>query len=170
MEVRVDIVEGPRIVVKPETPYVGIRIVTPFRGMLAVRDQLMVELYDWLDQRDPVDVGSTFFRLHVIDMNGPMDIEVGVITKQTLDGDGRVRPGTLPAGNYASLTYINHARRANQLLNTWIRDNGLTADRWDEPAGDRFACRYEAYLTDPRSQPMKTKWQVELNIRLADET
>jgi effector-binding domain-containing protein len=161
--------EGPRIVMKPEIPFVGIRVVTPFRGMLAVRDKLMVELDDWLDERHLIGVGSTCLRLQVIDMNGPMDIEVGVTTTQTLDGDDRVRSGTLPAGKYASLTYVNHARRANGLLINWIQDNGLTADRWDEPTGDRFACRYEAYLTDPRSQPMKTKWQVELNIRLADQ-
>jgi effector-binding domain-containing protein len=165
----VDVLEGPRIAVKPETPYVGIRLVTPFRGMLAVRDKLMADLYEWLDKRDLVDVGSTFFRLHVIDMNGPMDIEVGVTTKTTVDGDDRVRAGTLPAGRYASLTYVNHARRANHLLVTWIRDNDLAADRWDEPAGDHFRCRYEAYLTDPRTERMKTKWRIELNIRLTDE-
>jgi len=27
--------------------------------------------------------------------------------------------------------------------------------------------RYEAYLTDPRTERMKTKWQTELAIRLA---
>ncbi|CCH32565.1 hypothetical protein BN6_53010 [Saccharothrix espanaensis DSM 44229] len=32
----------------------------------------------------------------------------------------------------------------------------MDVDRWDEPAGDRFACRYEAYLTNPRSQRRKT--------------
>jgi effector-binding domain-containing protein len=164
-----EVIEGPRIVAKPETPYVGIRLVTPFRGMFAVRDKLMAELYEWLDKRDVVDVGSTFFRLHVIDMEGPMDVEVGVITKEALEGDDRVRAATLPAGRYASLTYVNHGRRANHLLLTWIRDNGVAADRWDGADGDHFACRYEAYLTDPRSERMKTKWQIELNIRVADE-
>ena len=161
-----ELIEGPRIVTKPETPSVGIRTITPFGGMLAVRDKLMAELYEWLDERDVADVGNAFLRLHVIDMNGPMDIEMGVITTETLHGDDRVRPGVLPAGRYASLTYVNHPRRANHLLVTWIRDNGFAADRWDESAGDHFACRYEAYLTDPRSERMKTKWQVELNIRV----
>jgi effector-binding domain-containing protein len=170
LEVRVEVIEGPRIVAKPETPYVGIRLVTPFRGMFAVRDNLMAELYEWLGKRDVAEVGSTFFRLHVIDMDGPMDVEVGAITKEALAGDDRVRAGTLPAGRYASVTYVNHGRRANHLLVTWIRDNGHTADRWDEPAGDHFACRYEAYLTDPRTERMKTRWRIELNIRLAGES
>jgi hypothetical protein len=71
-----------------------------------------------------------------------------------------------PPGRYASLTYVNHARRANRTLVEWIRDTGLTPDRADTPEGDAFTCRYEVYLTDPRTQRMKTKWLVQLDIRL----
>ncbi|HEX5199299.1 MAG TPA: hypothetical protein VFW27_05100 [Actinoplanes sp.] len=35
----------------------------------------------------------------------------------------------------------------------------------ENPAGDRFACRYEAYLTDPRTERMKTKWRAEVAIK-----
>jgi hypothetical protein len=76
-------------------------------------------------------------------------------------------PGVLPAGGYATLTYVDHARRANKALIEWARDNGVAFDRWDEPSGDAFACRYEAYITDPRTEPRKTKWEVELNMRVA---
>ncbi|WP_037266151.1 GyrI-like domain-containing protein [Kibdelosporangium aridum] len=161
-----EIVEGPKLVALPETRYVGIRVVTPFRGMFAVRDKLMAELYGWLDDHGVTDFGHTFFRLHVIDMDGPMDVELGVITEH--QGDDRVRSGVLPAGNYASLTYVNHARRANRTLVEWIRDNGYKADSWDISEGEQFACRYEAYLTDPRTERMKTKWQVGLAIRVTD--
>ena len=67
-----EIVEGPRIVAKPETHYTGIRVTTPFRGM---------------------------------------------------------RPGVLPAGRHASLTYVNHARQANKLLLEWAHDHGHALDR-----------------------------------------
>ena len=40
-------------------------MVTPFRGMFAVRDKLLAELYERLDKRD-VHFGGTFFRLHVV--------------------------------------------------------------------------------------------------------
>ncbi|MFC3890377.1 hypothetical protein ACFOWZ_02745 [Lentzea rhizosphaerae] len=63
-----EIVEGPGIVSKPEIHYVGIRVTTPFRGMLVV--------------------------------------------PEPHDGDDRVRPGVLPAGRYACLTYVSHARQA----------------------------------------------------------
>jgi len=38
-----------------------------------------------------------------------------------------------------------------------------------DPAGDRFGGRYEMYVTDPRSERMKTRWQIELGIRLASK-
>jgi hypothetical protein len=79
----------------------------------------------------------------------------------------RDRRGVLPGGGYATLTYVDHARRANKALIEWARDNGVAFDRWDEPSGDAFACRYEAYITDPRTEPRKTKWEVELNMRVA---
>ena len=85
---------------------------------------------------------------------------------ERLAGDGRVRPAVLPAGSYVTLTYRNHALRANRALLEWAGENKAVLDRCDVAAGDAFACRYEAYLTDPRTEPRKTTWEVELNIRV----
>ena len=161
-----EIVSGPSVVELPDRPSLGIRVVTPFRGMFAVRDALLTELYRWLDERG-VEAGTPFFRLHVIDMDGPMDVEVGVLTDQPTEGDQRVRPGVLPAGRYATMVYVNHGRRANRALLDWVAAEGWTLDRADDPAGDRFGCRYEAYLSDPRTERMKTRWRIELAMRLA---
>jgi effector-binding domain-containing protein len=161
-----ELIEPPRVEQRREQHYVGIRVVTPFRGMLKVRDELLSELYGWFDGQGVTATGPFFLRLHVVDMEGPMDIEVGAITADPPAADTRVRAGTLPAGPYATLTYRDHARRANATLIEWVRANGVVFDRTDDPNGDRFACRYEAYLTDPRTEPRKTKWAVELNIRV----
>ncbi|HEY9012896.1 MAG TPA: GyrI-like domain-containing protein [Devosia sp.] len=158
-----DILAGPAVETRSARHTLGIRIVTPFRGMLAQRDALLDELYDWVDAHD-VPVAETFLRLHVIDMEGPMDLEVGALVPEASAGDDRVRPGVLPAGDYATLTYRDHARRANGYLQDWARDNGVVLDRRGVPAGDEFACRYEAYLTDPRTEPRKTRWIVQLNM------
>ena len=163
-----EVIDGPSIVAQPDRACLGIRLVTPFRGMFAVRDRLMAELYSWADQR-AITYGPTFFRLHVVDMDGLMDVEVGVITDEAVDGGGRVRTGVLPAGRYATLTYINHGRRANGMLRDWINEQSLALDCAPSPAGERFGCRYEAYLTDPRSERMKTRWRIELAFRLADK-
>jgi hypothetical protein len=61
----------------------------------------MTELYEWLEERG-VDPGTAFFRLHVVDMAGRMDVEVGVTTPTALDGDDRVR--CPPGGTRASPT------------------------------------------------------------------
>jgi hypothetical protein len=168
-----EIIDGPSIVARSNRSCIGIRVVTPFRGMFAVRDRLMEELYAWADER-AVGYGHTFFRLHVVNMAGSMDVEVGVITDEVITdevipGDGRIRTGVLPAGRYATLTYVNHGRRANGMLRDWAQQEGLTLDCTASVEGERFGCRYEAYLTDPQSERMKTRWRIELAIRLADE-
>ncbi|GAA0498539.1 hypothetical protein Ade02nite_91780 [Paractinoplanes deccanensis] len=162
-----EILAGPAVSELPERHSVGIRVRTPFRGMFAVRDELMRELYAWLGEHG-VEHGVTFFRLHVVDMNGTMEIETGVVTKAPVRGTGRIAAGVLPAGRYATMTYVGHGRRANGTLIDWVRAGDEALDVEENPAGDRFACRYEAYLTDPRAERMKTKWQIELAIRLRD--
>ena len=49
-----------------------------------------------------------------------------------------------------------------------MKEKELNVDREDTSKGDAFGCCYEAYLTDYRTEPRKTKWQVDLAIRLRD--
>jgi hypothetical protein len=163
-----EIIEGPNVEWRPEIPYVGIRVVTPFRGMLGMRDSLLDEVNGWA-ARSGLDVaGFGFLRLHVVDMHGDMDIEVGLMTPERSESEGRVGCGLLPAGRYATLRYRGVGTAANRALIEWSRAQGLAFDRWDEPEGDRFACRYEAYLTDPAIEPRKKSRKVELAFKLAD--
>ena len=148
--------------------YVGIRVTTLFRGMLKVRDELLREVRAWIEESDTETIGHGFLRLHVIDMNGPMDIEAGYFTRRPCHGHGRIKPGSMPAGRYATLTYKDHSLRANRALIEWARDSGIEFDRREVPEGDAFACRYEANLTDPKIEPRKTRWDVELAFRIVD--
>ena len=164
----VEIVEPARVEERAEIPYAGIRVVTPFRGMLATRDRLLTEVRAWINQAGIETVGHGFLRLHVIDMEGPMDIEAGYFTPQPLNVEHpRIRPGSMAAGRYATMKYQDHAIRANRTLQDWVRDSGLVLDRRTVPEGDAFACRYEAFWTDPAVEPRKTRWTVELSMLLA---
>lgn len=162
-----DLLGGPQLERRPATPTVGIRVRTPFAGMLAVRDRLLTELTDWLAHQQLGGQlggpGHFYLRLVVVDMAGEMDLEVG-LTEVRHTGTDRVRPGELPAGEYATLTYRNHALRANKMLLDWVADQGISLDRRSESDGDHFGCRTELYLTDPRDEPRKTRWVVQLSI------
>lgn len=159
----------PSIEYRGEKPYMGIRVQTPFVGMFGVVDKLRKELYAWFKAQRIEPDGPAFLRYHVIDMAGEMDIEFGVQMSQVLPGDGRVTAGVLPAGHYANLIYRRYALRGNKALLGWAQDNSIRLDKWDDSKGDAFGCRYEAYLTDPKVEPRKTKWDVDLAIRIADE-
>jgi len=107
----VEIVEPARVEERAEVPYIGIRVITPFRGMLGVRDRLLAEARSGIKEAGIETVGYGFLRLHVIDMD--------------------------------------------------------VLDRRTVPEGDAFACRYEAFWTDPAVESHKTRWTVELAILLA---
>lgn len=126
-----ELLDGPRVAHRPETPTLGIRVVTPFRGMLAVRDRLLAELGAWLAERGIETDGPFFLRLHVVDMTADMDIEVGVLDIEDA-GDDRVRPSSAPAGDYALLAYAparcrptvscSHGSTSRGSPSMWIRD------------------------------------------------
>jgi hypothetical protein len=163
-----EIVEPAGVEERAEVPYVGIRVITPFRGMLATRDQLLAEARTGIKEAGIETVGYGFLRLFVIDMDGPMDLEAGYFTPRPVHtAYSRLQPGSMAAGRYATMKYRDHARRANQALQDWARDSSLVLDRQTVPAGDAFACRYEAFWTDPAVEPRKTRWTVELAILLA---
>ena len=159
----------PRIDERKDQPYMGIRTQTPMAGMSKVATKLFKEINSWAKQQKLAAAGAPFLRYHVIDMAGEMDIEVGIPVAAALPEPGRVRAGMLPAGRYASLIYSGSGYTGNKALIDWAKASGLAFDRWDDPKGDAFRARYESYLTDPKIEPHKTKWEVEVAIKLADD-
>lgn len=159
----------PRIYTRAEMPTMGIRMQTPFSGMFKYVDLMLKELNAWIKQRDIVLAGPRMLRYHVIDMAGEMDIEVAIPVAAPMEADGRVQPDILPGGRYASLIYSRFAMAGNKALLGWLGSQGLVADTWDDPKGHGFRGRFEAYLTDPKIEHRKTRWDIELAIKLADE-
>ena len=159
----------PRIEYREERRYMGIRTIAPFNGMFAVVDKLLKQLRTWVKQHGMAEEGPFFLRYHVIDMNGPMDIEVGFMVSQHSAENEQVKPGVLPAGRYACLSYSGSGLKGNKTLIEWARQKGLEWDRWNDPAGDGFRCRYEAYPEQVRLVPRKTR-NVELAIKIAGDS
>ena len=96
-----------------------------------------------------------------------MDIEYGLPVRAPLPDEGPVKAGELPAGRYASLVYSGGGISGNRALIQWVRGQGLDFDRWDSEQGDHFHGRYETFLTDPKVEPRKSRWEIEVAIKLA---
>ena len=75
-------ISDPQIDERPERPYMGIRTIAPFRTMFAEVNKLLKELRKWVNAQGIAEEGPFFLRLHVIDMDGPMDIEVGFMAAE----------------------------------------------------------------------------------------
>ena len=159
----------PKIDTRPEMAYMGIRTIAPFKGMSKVVDKISKELTAWVAESEIKPSGRPFLRYHVIDMRGFMDISYAVPVQKVLPDDGEIKGGELPPGRYACLIYSGGGISANRALIEWVRANGMEFDRWDTRQGDNFRGRYETFLTDPRIEPRKSKWEIEVAIKLAEK-
>src|SRR5688500_8282737 len=154
----------PKVDQREAQHYAGIRTQVKMSQLSKVIPEFTDEVFAWLGQQGIEPAGAPFTRYHVIDMADKMDIEIGVPVAAPVHGDGRVQPGVLPAGRYASLIYtgIKNGYEGNKTLIGWAQDQGLQWDRWDDPKGDAFAGRYEAMLSEPEGD-MAT-WETEVAI------
>jgi effector-binding domain-containing protein len=155
------------IVEKPERTYLGIRFQKPFEGMFALVTVALKELRKWSKENSLSDESPYFLRYYRTEMKGTMDVEAGLMTNSALVGQGRIQPGSLPKGSYATLVYRGNGLRSNQALMKWATDHGITFDHLVAGDMESYACRYEAYLTDYRTEPRKLLWDVELSIKIA---
>lgn len=159
----------PKIDTRPRQIYMGIRTITPFKGMSGEIGKLSDRMNAWVDEHNVKPSGPPFLRYHVIDMRGFMDIEFCFPVRRALPDNGDVKAGVLPAGRYASLVFSGGGVSGNRALIEWVRAQGLDFDRWDTEQGDNFRGRYETYLTDPKVEPRKSKWEIEVAIKLSDK-
>jgi effector-binding domain-containing protein len=157
--------QEPTIGQRGELPYAGIRMQFPMDGLPAAVDAAFPELFGWLAEHGARPAGPPFIRYHVIDMPAEIDVEFGVPVPATVPGDGRVRPGVLPAGRYVTLRHIgpyDGLIASNAGLQDWARDRGITFDSWDTDRGEAWRGRVEHYLTDPSAEPDPAKWEVDI--------
>jgi effector-binding domain-containing protein len=159
----------PKIDKRPKQVYMGIRTIAPFKGMSKVIERISKDLNTWVDENKVKPSGPPFLRFHVIDMRGFMDISFCVPVRKALPDDGNIKADVIPAGRYASLIYSGGGISANRALIEWVRAQGMDFDRWDTEQGDNFSGRYETYLTDPNVEPRKSRWKIEVAIKLADQ-
>jgi effector-binding domain-containing protein len=155
----------PTIEQRAALSYAGIRMQFPMDGFPAAADATIPELFGWLEKHGIPPAGPPFIRYHVIDMPAELDVEFGMPVQATVEGDDRVRPGSLPAGRYVTLLHTgpyDGLTASNAALQDWARDRGITFDSWDTERGEAWRCRVEHYPTDPAAEPDPAKWEVDV--------
>lgn len=162
----------PRLEERDEQPYVGI----PIEATLSEWGQvnaLIGELMAWLDRRDEPLAGPPFYRYDEVGgETEPYAVLVGLPTAGVLDGDERVRAGTVPAGTYAVAFHEGHPDRLEQshaALQAWAAENGHDLGRRVDGDTETWAGRYERYLTDPEEEPDPSEWSTEVAYRVIDD-
>jgi effector-binding domain-containing protein len=159
----------PRLEQRSEQPCVYIRTHVRMGEIDPKATSLVPQVFQWLDQHDAEPQG-VFFRYNVIDMENEMEIDVGVVVKKPVTGDGRVKAGVVPAGTYVTLRHTGHPSElmeATRLLLEWgdrhkvtwrKHPHGKTGEAWD--------ARFEFYLDVPDNQPDMSKWRTDLAMQV----
>ncbi|MGV9312635.1 GyrI-like domain-containing protein [Streptomyces sp. NPDC003691] len=160
----------PEITDRPERGYAAVRGSVRMDHFAVIADRLG-EVIGWAAAQGAEFAGAPFFRFRTVDMAGESDVEAGIPLASLVTPEGDIRTGTLPAGRYATVVHTGHPDRLFDTitaLRAWADREGLT---WDmtplEGGAERWGCRLESYLTDPRVEPDMDKWQIELSFRLA---
>lgn len=160
----------PEVTERAAQPYVAISGQVTMASIGSIADRIP-KIFGWLDARGIAPAGPPFLRYNVIDMERQLEIEAGVPVASTVEGDGDVQPGTLPAGRFAVLLHVGAPptlQAATAALLDWAAQQDLTWDMSRTDVGERWGCRLENYLTDPAKQPDVNKWETQLAFRLAD--
>lgn len=162
----------PEVIERVAAPYVAITATATMNNIGAVVPPLTQQVFGWLRSRGIAAVGDPFWKYNVIDMEGGMEVEAGVVVAEPvaeLEVDAPVHAGVLPAGRYVTLWHVGHPRTlmdATARLLKWADDHDLSWDVSPSPEGERWGCRLEIYHDKP-GQDMND-WETELSFRLAD--
>jgi effector-binding domain-containing protein len=135
-------------------------------GIAAFADR-MHEVIGWIAARNIEPVGPPFFKYDVVDMDEGLVMEIGFPVEERHSGEEQIVGGVLPAGQYASVTYLGHPeglRGATGDLLDWAEKEGL---EWDAD-GKNWGCRLEIYKSDPREVPDMNDWDTDLQFKLKD--
>ena len=159
----------PRIVQRPEQPYVAIRALVTMQSFGEVAPGLHPEVRGWLRSRGVQPAGQPFFKYNVIDMDRQVEVEAGFPVATPVTGEGRVLAAVLPAGRYATLWHTGHPDGllgATRRLLDWAARQGLAWDVMTSPEGERWCCRLEISHDEPGQDT--NEWETELAFKLAD--
>lgn len=179
-----------RVIDLPERPYVGVRDTCTAETVHRVVDRVP-EVLAALRDAGCAPQGPPFLRYHVVGPGAALDVEAGVPVADgstlliappaappaafvpvadgttPLAGPSGVRPGVLPAGRYAVSRYVggpDGLEAATAALLERLAADALPPVRAAGGGLERWGCRTEHYLTDPRAEPDPGRYETEIAV------
>ena len=143
----------PEICELPAQPAAVEVAVTEAAGFTAVVDRGFPRLFGRLAELGVAPAGAPFIRY--LRMGEELELELGV----PVPAGSAAEDGALPAERVAVLRHIgpfSGLREAGESLERWVAEQ-------DEQAAGPF---WEAYVTDPSSEPDSSKWITEIHVPL----
>lgn len=150
---------------RPERPWVGVSIT----GELAHWDRVnahVPRLYAALAEAGGVPLGGPIYQYRrLTTATEPMDVIVSVpVAACTYIGDG-FETGVIPAGRYL----VSRPEGGPDVLGTvhaemweWAGVQGLELAIDERADGIHWRARIEQFLTDPMSEPDRSKWAIDV--------
>lgn len=160
--------ESPEILERPAAPYVAVRRAVTMETIHMIADQVPAVL-SRLAARGVTPAGPPFLRYLLIDMDRELVVEAGVPVAEAAAVDDGLETGVLPGGRYVVASVLGHPDELVAVTGeflAWAESRGLEWDVETGPSGERWGCRLESFLTDPREQPDLRLWRTELAFRL----
>ncbi|MES1240964.1 MAG: GyrI-like domain-containing protein [Acidobacteriota bacterium] len=158
---------------RPEQHYAGIRRHIAREELAEVVPQALAELREALSAAEIEPSGPPLVRYWVVDYNmSNVEVDIGLpIVPANLPDHGAARPGTLPAGTYAS---VMHSGDYSGLVETtaalldWAKRNGVAWNVRDDHNVTHWAGRVERYLVSPPLETDPSQWRTEISILVRD--
>lgn len=131
--------------VKAAQPALIIRTIAAVAELPGVFGEAYGALFRYLDELGESPAGMPYGAYHNMDM-ARLDLEIGVPVGRVLPGHGRIQPGELPAGEWATVLHTGPyeaMRSAYEVLQRSIAEHGKRV----------VGGAYEFYLSPPDVPP-----------------
>ena len=141
----------PTIVDRDSTPYVAVLRRVPMSEIGRISASTHDLVLDFVRQNGG-EPGAPLIKYNLVDMEGIMELEFGVLLNSDVTATGEFFVGELPAGRYATITHTgpyDELYDVTGLFVGWAKERGIAWDSEPEGAGERFVSRVETYLNDP---------------------
>jgi effector-binding domain-containing protein len=137
-----------------ERSYIGIRQMIPPAKMAEMMGPLYMRLYGYVGQKGLQPVGGAL-AIYYSEPTPDFDVECAVTVNGDVEGEGDIKPGTIPAGKYLMTRYVGPYEGLRDAWGAFMveaNSRGLEL-RWPG---------WEEYIVDPQQEPDPAKYETML--------